>query len=314
MNDDGTNRVRCTPAVCFAALGALFVAFQGVVFARWIAGGGAHPVPRDYPISTLRAAQTWAGQVITILLVVLCVVVAWRSSRKAGEITFDTALIAGYATTFWISPLANAHGPVAVQNRYALNLTAWGPYIPGWDGPRTVAMSETLVLAGGLMYIPLIVWYWIQIRLVKQLLRFRPQWGMARLTPAVLLLGLLVDIPFEIALIAGTAGYGYPFADQTSSLFGGHWYQLPLGAIVAGMFMPSLAALVWTHAQVTKSRFVIFRGDEQLAPRARGWARLLAGVTLANISLLLWALTQISFSKISPDPMPADFPSWLWPR
>ncbi|MGW1411568.1 spirocyclase AveC family protein [Streptomyces sp. NPDC002403] len=301
--------------MAWSALGVCALAFQTLVFVRWITAGGMHAVPDgNYEISPGRAALTWVGQGAMFTVVVFCVAVTWYRSRKAGRITFDTAIVIGFGLSFWLAPLSNARDLIAIGNRYALNVSTWGPYIPGWDGPHPELQVETVIAASVLMYIPVITWVWAQMWFMTRFSRRWPSWGMVRLLPVFLLSGALLDALFEVILVAGLGMYGYPSANQQLALFGGHWYQVPLGHVIAGILLPTPTAMVWLHARRRGREVHIFRGSAEFAPCTRNWLRILAAVGFTNLVMLGWMVISMNTTMLGTDPMPADMPSWIWPR
>lgn len=304
-----------SPVALWSALGAGVLLFQAVVLGRWIAAGGLHAVPDgDYRISTGRAVLTWIGQGLMFAIIVTCVAVVTYRSRKAREITFDATIVIGFGLSFWLAPLSNARDLVAIGNRYALNVSTWGPYLPGWHGPAPHLQVETVVAASILMYIPVITWVWAQLWLMTRISRRHPEWGMVRLTPIFLLTGALLDAIFEIVLVAGLGMYNYPSANQQLALFGGHWYQIPLGHVIAGILLSTPTAMVWHYANRHGGDIPLFRGTTAFPARARNWLRVLSGIGFTNLVMFGWMLISMNTTLLGTDPMPADMPGWLWPR
>jgi hypothetical protein len=68
------------------------------------------------------------------------------------------------------------------------------------------------------------------------------------------------------------------------------------------------------YAQKRDATVHIFQGSELLgAARMRIGLRLLAGIGLANVVMLSTIIASICIGHLG-DPMPADIPSYLWPR
>jgi Spirocyclase AveC-like len=303
-----------SPVVAWAVVGALCLIGQSVVFGRWLLEDHPHAAPHDFTISTIRAVTTWVGQAAMITFLVACVIVAWKQTRRARTVTFDTALIIGFGFAFWIEPTATGRDLLAVVNRYALNVSTWGPYLPGWHGPYPELQVHTLVAANMFMYPGAVLWMWAQRALLAPILTRLSGWTTLKLLPVFVLTGMVINLVLEAMLIPVLGFYSYSRADWDLSLFGGHWYQLPLTQIVIGTVLGTPLCIMLHHATTNGRTVHLFRGTERLTPPRQIVARLLAGIGLANIIILSWELlTILSPGLVGVDPMPADTPSFLWP-
>jgi Spirocyclase AveC-like len=284
-------RRRVTPAAVFAALGVTFVAFQLWIFIRWAADGQAHPVSSTP--DNISAVATWMLQAVVLLLAVVFTGIVVCQCRRDGHITFDAALLLGYFLSFWQSPLFNYEKVALVVNRHSVNVTSWGPYIPGWDSPRPQDQPETLLGLSGAGFVLLMMWVWIQAWLTGRIARRFPDWTWSRLLPACLLAGLTVDVLIE-AIWMNTGFYNYAASPTTLTLFHSHWSILPLLYFAAVTLFISTAAVVIRHdTQVRGTVPYIFCGTQTVGLRLSGTVRLLAGVGLANVLLLAYFITCV---------------------
>jgi len=309
----GALAVLATPSGAFAVLGGAALVFQTWVLGRWVAGGGMHSAPSSgYRISTAREAVTWAAQGgIPVIALVMGLVIV-RASRRAGRVTLDLALLLGFFLGFWQSPLFNYRQLAILMNRYAVNVTTWGPYIPGWHGPDAGGQVETPLALSGVSFFLLILWYWVQGWATDRIAARRPHWGWGRLLPASLLAGWAGAAAIELAWMStGLYSYAAPLAHLT--LFPGHWYRLPLLYPLADAVFLSTAPVVMRHEELARGRVpYVFRGTELLALRSGNALRLLAGVGLANILLLGYFAACLLLSGSLAGPT-SDAPSYLWP-
>lgn len=287
-------RHRVTPAAVFAALGVMFIAFQLWIFIRWAADGQAHAVSSTPDsISAPHAVVTWMLQAVVLLLAVVFTGIVVRQCRRAGHITFDAALLLGYFLSFWQSPLFNYETVALVVNPHSVNVTTWGPYIPGWDSPRPQDQPETLLGLSGAGFVALMMWVWIQAWLTGRIARYFPDWTWSRLLPASLLAGLAVDFLIE-AIWMNTGFYSYAIAPTALTLLHGHWFGPQLLYYAAVTLFISTAAVVIRHdAQARGTVPYIFCGTQTLGLRLSGTVRLLAGVGLANVLLLAYFVTCV---------------------
>ncbi|WP_369383112.1 spirocyclase AveC family protein [Streptomyces sp. cg36] len=268
----------------------------------------------DVDIPRVRAALAWMGAALDITLLVVITVVVVRGCRRAGLITFDAALFAGYTLSAWQDPLYDYSGPFALHSQYALHLPSWGPYIPGWQGHSDSHLNiETAIgLAGVGGFAAMIACVWTQWWLIDQVARRRPRWRRARMLPLGLLAGLVTVCFFE-ALAISTGAYAWAGAVRSLSLWGGHWYQYPLYECFAWTVFLTVAAMTrhnWrAHATIPH----MFRGTEPAVSRGDNWTRLLAGVGFANVATLGYMAVNAT-ATLFANPAPADTPDFLWPR
>ncbi|GHG56241.1 spirocyclase AveC family protein [Streptomyces griseocarneus] len=300
-----------TPVFGCAAAGLLAVLAAVAVMGPWLLDGGWHPVePRPYRISTGRKVFAWAFQGLVVLALLAVTVKVVRACRRAGELTFDAALFAGWLTGLWQAPLVNYRELMATQSRYMIHVASWGPYIPGWHGPHPEQQVETLFAASGLSYGMTIFWYWGASPLIGRIVRRRPHWGRTRLVLVTFAVAVAASTAIEAAYLQG-GSYSYPHAIRSLSLFSGHWYQLPMTGVAI------IAACLVTPMVVMKQRALAagreiwaFRGGELLSGTGRTWARLLAGIGIANVAYLGYMVLHLPVSYFGGPP-PGDLPDYL---
>ncbi|MEW2581258.1 spirocyclase AveC family protein [Streptomyces syringium] len=303
--------IRPGPVVFWAALGMVCIAFQVWVFGRWAADGGLHAMPPGgYEISSMRKTITWAVQIFVMAALAAC---AWwlaRDCHRQGRVTYLAVLFFGYWTTLWSSPLSNYSTLAIASNRYSLNVTSWGPYIPGWHGPQAQEQVQSVILTDA-GYVLLILWVWVVVAATIKIARRQPHWGLGRLALSAALVCFVFDAIVEAAYIRmGT--YVYPRGLPQLTLFPGHWYQLPLSAsfmVTIASVLPSV--LVSLRAQATGREEWILQGSEKLPRRARPWAQLLAGAGFLNVCVVLSHTGWVLFSLVSSDQPPPDIPGYL---
>jgi hypothetical protein len=282
-------RRRVTPSGVFAALGVMFLACQLWIFIRWAADGQAHAVPSTPDIiSVPHAVVTWMLQAVVLLLAVVFTGIVVRQCRRAGHITFDAALLLGYFLSFWQSPLFNYEKVALVVDRHSVNVTTWGPYVPGWDSPHPRDQPETLLGLSGAGFVVLMTWVWIQAWLTGRIARRFPDWAWSRLLPASLLAGFTVELLIE-SIWMNTGFYSYA----------GHWRGLPLLYYAAVTLFISTAPVMIRHdAQARGTVAYIFLGTQALGVRLSATVRLLAGVGLANTLLMGYFFTCVLITHL----------------
>lgn len=282
------------PRAVFAVLGGLFLACQLWIFIRWAAAGHARPVPS----SASPTIVTGTLQAMVLLLAIVFTGVVVRQCRRAGHITFDAALLLGYFLSFWQSPLINYEQVALVVTHHSVNVTTWGPYIPGWDSPRPWRQAETLLGISGVGFIALMTWVWLQAWLTSRIARRHPDWTWHRLLPASLLAGLAVDFLIE-SIWMNTGFYSYTVAPTPLTPLHGHWFgpQLLYYAAVT-LFISTPAVMIRHDARTRGTDPYIFRGTRTPGSHASSTMRLLAGVGLANLLLLTYFITCVLITQL----------------
>ncbi|MEU0876315.1 spirocyclase AveC family protein [Nocardia brasiliensis] len=306
-----SHRLRTAPMVWWAAIGGLALIAQTIVFGRWLAAGGFHPVPTSgRTITRSWQITTWVGQLAVAIAVVVCVVVVWRQCRRAHRITLDAALVLGFGSAAWLLPMYSWRNLTMVENPFALNASTWGPYIPSWTGP--VPGLQAATASTTLMMFLTVVWVWIQRWAVSRVVRVRPHWGIARRLLATVPFMMFVCWVLELGAILMSV-YAYPFAPRNLSVFGGRWFQVPVINIVTMIMQPAAVVLMEQLADEKGRTIAVFRGADSLGRRATAVLRLLAGVGLCNVIALVFVGVFLTLTAAAGhDPLPVDFPRHMW--
>ncbi|MDI5979862.1 spirocyclase AveC family protein [Amycolatopsis magusensis] len=282
---------RVTPAAILAALGAGFLAGQLWIFIRWAADGHARPVaPTPENISTSHSTVTWTLQGMVLLAAVVFIGVVTRQCRRAGYITFDAALLLGYFFSSWQSPLINYEKIALVVTPHSLNVTTWGPYIPGWDSPQPLSQPETLLGVSGAGFGVLMTWVWIQAWLTGRIAQRFPGWTWRRLLPASVSAGFAVDFLIE-TLWRNTGFYSYTAAPSPLTPLHGYWAGPSLLYYVAVTLFISTPAVMLRPGAKTRADPLNLDRAPTLGSSPGNFVRMLAGVGLANLLLLTYFIS-----------------------
>ncbi|MFI5783787.1 spirocyclase AveC family protein [Nocardia sp. NPDC051570] len=304
-----------SPVYLWAAFGVVALVAQVVVLGRWIAAGNIHATPRDYDISTARMVITWTEQGLMAVGVVGLSIYMVFQSRRAGGVTFWATIVWGNLFTWWLSPVMAYVAPSPIANRYALNVVSWGPYIPGWHTPRPQLHIETFFAAQMFMFPLIVLWVAVQLVCLNYVTRRFPRWSTLRMLPVFFATGMISDFVVEAFFVPITGAYAYPRAIHELSLFGGHWYQLPLINMVLGACLLSSPETFMVWIAQRRNRVVhIFRGSEQMATRVQATMRVLAGLGLANAVMLIYTSLVGAVPLLGTGAVPTDTPGWIWPR
>jgi hypothetical protein len=289
----------------WAVIGALCLAYGAWVLGWWAADGGLRLMP-TVKVSGTRGAALWTVQVLVALSAAQLLRHAVRSSRREGRISLFAALAFGLSISFWQNPLFNYARPALTLNRAVLSVPTWGPHIMGWHNPRPGQEREHLLLAGGpLAYACTIMLIWMPWPVIRRVLQARPHWNLGKILCLAALLGVAADLVIEIPwLLIG--GYTFNSAPADLSLFGGHWYQIPLYeiAMCTVIFtLPGIYLLERAHRNDADSWL--------LAGSQNSWVRLLAGAGFCNLACLLYFIGMNLLLAWHNGPTPTGTPEFL---
>ncbi|MEU2801436.1 spirocyclase AveC family protein [Streptomyces sp. NPDC006863] len=298
-------------AVLWAGAGVLSLLAQAWVIGRWAADGNLSiALDGNTGIPVWREALTWTGQGMIALALLAMAVLAVRECRRTRSITLNTALWAGLSLCFWQDPLLNYAAPAAAYSRAALHLPSLGPYLPGWHGPRPeqeIAVPLGSSVAG---WFVLITWAWLISVVVEHAARHRPTWKTPRLALVGFATGLAVAFAGETLMIYVFGLYAWTGTIHALSLFGGHWYQLPLTEMMSLSALLTLLAIPLYLQRVHDCTPRFLGGALGARPAVVSLTRLLAAIGYCNV--LVGAYMALNaFVAFSGDPVPADLPGSL---
>ncbi|MCX4760052.1 spirocyclase AveC family protein [Streptomyces sp. NBC_01275] len=306
-------RTRISPVGVWSGLGVAAVALQAWVLGRWLIFSELRSAPPSgYRISGARMAAAWALQVVVAATVLSIGIVLVRRCLRERTVTFDAALYTGLVLSMWQDPILYWNKLYVVYNQNLPNVETWGPYIPGWHGPDTAGQPiyESVAGGSGLAYPIVMVWFWLQYKVYRQIARRRPHWSSWRLFLTAAGIGALIDLPLE-PLFLFTGVFAYPVGYPPLTLFTGHWYQLPLLEVLSASLVLVTPVLVLRRIDQSRPVPWLFSTSSRTTTPARPLIRLLAGVGLANVVILAYLLSNVAIAELG-GPFPRDMPSWLW--
>ncbi|MFC4506050.1 MULTISPECIES: spirocyclase AveC family protein [Streptomyces] len=175
---------------------------------------------------------------------------------------------------------------------------------------RGAPSYESAAGGSGLAYPIVMLWFWLQYVLYRQIARRRPHWSNWRLFLAAAGIGALIDVPLE-ALFLSSGLFVYPVGYPPLTLFAGHWYQLPLLEVLSASLVLVTPILVLRRIDQSRPVPWLFTTSSRTTTSARPLLRLLAGVGLANVVVLAYLLSNVVIAELG-GPFPRDMPSWLW--
>ncbi|MFE7114176.1 spirocyclase AveC family protein [Streptomyces sp. NPDC057654] len=303
---------RPPPVTVMACVGALAIGVELYVLTRWAIDTGVRFDLGDQ--SSLPPWRRTAMWVLQVMVLPILLALAWwvvRQSRRAGRLTFDAALLIGYLTSFWLSPMMNFRHRGVAFSAAAVHTRSWGQYIPFWDSPGAQHQIELLGIIVG--YGGLMAFLYLTIAMMRlTFLRRWPQLGGVRLVAALLVISPIATLVMDLAWVPGAGMYAYTTGVPQLTLFTGEWYRIPYHVCLASGFplygLPFLARHY--AAKSPDGHGGIWRGSTDLNPRARPLVQVLAVIGLVHICLVLYGLGLWAGDTLS-GPHPVTLPSML---
>ncbi|WP_280391299.1 spirocyclase AveC family protein [Nocardia brasiliensis] len=296
-------RHRPAPAFVWAGIGALFAVAELWVLGRW-AADGVHAVPAGGEMSTARATLLWIWQALVSAGLAGSLWYSVRTSRHDGKVSVFAALFVGFLTSAWLDPLTNYRDRTLVFNTRIPNVTSWGPYFPGWNGPAPEYEAQTLLAMNCFFFGLNIWWVYLTYVLLQRVIKNRPGLGAVAQSAAAAGIALALVAVFE-PICARLGNYSWNTTTRFA-LFAGHWYQVPLYEIAAAALIVGAPGAVMIHRARSHNREVYFlRGSDN------SLVRLLAGVGFVHLTMLVYFVTIIIAAALGTGAPPADTPDYL---
>lgn len=301
------------PIYLWSGFGIAALLAQAIVLGQWLASGDIGAPPTQYTIPTSWRVLIWLAQGVNVVLLVVMTVLFVRQYRRDHRISLFAAYFWGNWFTWWLAPIMIYETRSVAVSYAAVQVRDWGEYIPGWHPPYPEMQIEQ-VIGGQILMWPLsVAWPWAMLLIVATVNRRFPHWGRWRMAGVFVAAGLMADLIIE-GFYIGTGTYIFPYAIHSLSLFGGHWYQIPLLQLLQGLiWMATIPALMQWNSQRRNTVPSIFRGSETLSRTRQTWLRLLAGVGLANLCLGGFVVCEALIPLLGTSPPPADIPAWFGP-
>ena len=251
---------KTTPLQWWARVGAVFVAFQLYLFARWILSGNFTPTKSGPdPIPGWMVVSARMHEVGAIMAAVACiywfVVRPWRRNRRLDTVGI---LVFACLTVYWQDTTLNWAQHTTVWNTALHNWGSWYNFIPGWIAPRGNKIAEPLLFAVP-VFIPFFVVGGLAIKGCMQFAkRRRPNLGRVSLFLVACACAAVIDITIEnIWLRLGVYVFAGTIPDWT--LFAGHYYQFPIHE-----------TLLWAPVWAGIASMLYYRDDRGLSFVERG--------------------------------------------
>ncbi|MDT3398608.1 spirocyclase AveC family protein [Streptomyces sp. B1866] len=302
-------RLFTLPVVLWACVGAAVVGLQAYVFASWFADGGYHVGKGPAGDGDATRTADVLMPLVSTAGTVAAAVFLYRRCRAARHLTFDALLFVGLLLAGWQSPFMNwVHTVISTNVNVFGAVGSWAPYMPGWQGSGPGQEAELPLMTLSISMMALVAAVMCSAGMRRAAARW-PEAGPVRLVAVGFALAILIDATEPFISFIGMSVWTRAVPSLT--LWGGHWYQFPLYQMVAtACFGATLGAMRYFRNE--RGETCLESGSSRLPARLSPWARLLAVVGGANVSIALYTGTHILFSLLDGDP-PDQLPDFFRP-
>lgn len=311
---------RFAPVRVWALVGAVMLAFEVYVLARWLTGGGLRPAD---PGPDVVGPGTRVFFVVLQVVVPLAAAVAlwfWvvRPWRRERRLTTDGMIVLAGAMLFFWDMSLNHTATALLYNSNFLNFGAWanGAW-PGWMSPHGDRLPEPVLICEpgytSMVFAQVMLVLFVLRRInARRLAASRPRLG--PLAALGFLVGSLIVSDTVIESILLRIGiYAYPSGIRGLTLFAGQTYQLPMTEPIffAGLGLGAIAAL--SYFRDDRGRTVVERGaDIPRAGRTAGqWIKFLALFGAVHAAFLVLYFVPCQWLATHGDAFPAGYPSYM---
>jgi Spirocyclase AveC-like len=257
---------RSAPAVAvWAFFGALVLAFETFVLARWISGRFFKEVPSgpSDPPTWMKVALVSIQAVlplVTIALLYRLVVRPWRRERRVGV---DGVMALAFLAMCWQDPLSNYLAPWFTYNSWQINFGSWVNSLPGamsFAQPGRMTAAPILYIVG--IYVPAFL---IVTKLGSWAMRTAqsrwPRVSRAELIGICFLTMMVYDFVLEGALFMPLGVFTY--AGGHLALFPDTYHKYPFNEVLTTATMFTIIACVRYFVD-DRGRTVVERGIDRV--------------------------------------------------
>ena len=305
-------RDRPGPVLYVAAIGALLLAFEAYVLARWITG--PHFTATATGPDRLSSGKQALFTVLQIAVSAALIPCLWfwviRPWRRAGRMTTDGMFaVAGGLLFFW-DMCMNYRSVALFYNSDLVNLGAWanGSW-PGWTSPHGNLLPEPLLIVPEayttLVFVQIMLVLWV-VRRIKRRLGFLG-------TCAAIVGGLFVTDTIIEGTVLRTGLYAYPGAIRSLSLFAGRTYQVPLTEtfFFGGLGLGAVAILMYFRDD--QGRTIVERGLDRIraGERTKQLIKFCAIFGAVHLAFIVLYMVPSQWVATHSDAFPKGYPSYL---
>jgi hypothetical protein len=306
---------RPRPVLTLAVLGALLLAFELYVLARWVTGPDFRPtLPGPDPL------PAWTGFFLTFMQIATPIgaaVCLWfwivRPWRREGRLTTDGMFALAAGMIFFWDMCMNYTSITLFYNSHLMNFGAWanGAW-PGWTAPGGNLLPEPILIVVPAYTCLVFSQVMFMLWLLRRAKARWPDMGWVR-TIAVIVVGLTITDTIVESTVLRMGVYAYPGGIRGLTLFAGQTYQMPMTEtfFFGGLGFGSIA--VFMHFRDDKGRTVLERGLERVrvSARQKQLIKFLAVFGAVHGAFVILYMVPCQWLATHSDPYPAGYPSYL---
>jgi hypothetical protein len=312
---DEPTRKSPRPVVAWAIVGAILIAFQVFVLARWLFGANFTSTPPGPDgLSTGQQVLYTVLQIVVPIAALSCLFF-WvvRPWRREGRMTTDGMLaLSGAMVFFW--DMSMSYTSVSLfYNSHLINRGAWanGSW-PSWVSPNANRLPEPLFVTipgyTALVFSQLVLVLW----LLRKFTARRPQLGTLG-TLVFIVVGLTITDTIVEGVMLRTGLYAYPGSIRAITLWAGQTYQVPMSETVlfGGFALGAIAAL--SYFRNDRGETLVERGIDKVnvSTKTRQLIKFCALFGAVHAAFfVLYMLPQQWFS-LNSDPFPNGYKSYM---
>ncbi len=310
-----SDAARTRPVLIWATIGALLIAFEVYVLARW-AFGSNFTATRPGPdrVSSATHAMYVAIQIaVPVAMLVVMYLFVVRPWRRDGRLSTDGMLAISCGCLFFWDMNMNYTSVSLLYNSRLLNMGAWANgAFPGWTSPNGNLLPEPLLVClpgyACMCFTQVVLALW----LLRKIKARRPAMGALATCGAIFVLMTVIDTIIETILLR-LGVYAYPGGIRAITLYAGHTYQLPMSEPVffAGLGLGAAAAL--SHFRDDQGRTVVERGLDRVkvSARQRQGIKFLAIFGAVHLAFIVLYFVPNQWLATHGGPWPKGYRSYM---
>ncbi|MGH2726072.1 MAG: spirocyclase AveC family protein [Actinomycetota bacterium] len=266
------------PAHYLALLGFVFLFWQGWTIVSWLADGPSQVTQfRDSSTASWVAARVYEGISIAMTLGVGTYVI--RGCIRERRLTLDAKICIAGALTWWLDSFTNVLEPIWFYSSNWVNVANWCGHMPFVVNPDCGALPQPIFILG--MYLTgCLAFAMIMCAIMRRARARWPDISTAKLIGLVFVLGILIDIAFEVPMFRLRL-WAFPGSPDELAIMGGTAQKFPaIEILMAGIGFATFAVIRFFKDDAGRS--FVERGLEGHSTRVRSTISLLALVGVLN--------------------------------
>lgn len=261
-----------------AVLGVVFLFWQGWTIVSWLADGPQQVTEfRDRDSASWVAARVYEGIMILMAIAVSTYVI--RGCIRERRLTLDGKIVIAGGLTWWLDSFTNVLQPLFFYSSNWLNVANWCGHMPFVVNPDCGRLPQPFFIFGMYLF-GVLLFAMIMCSIMRKARERWPGISTAKLIGLVFILGVLMDISFEIPMYLLKL-WAYPGSPNELAIMGDKATKFPaIEIVMAGIGFAAFAAIRFFKDDAGRS--VVERGLDHLPSRRRSLVSLVALVGVLN--------------------------------